>query len=276
MDRNLYMTTGEIAALMGVSKHTLFHYDDIGLFSPEYVAENGYRMYSLYQLETLETILMLRDLGMPLKEIRQFLQVRSPKELVRIFAEREQQIEKELSRLKTMQGWIRQRRKKISMVMQQDFSDIGIHHFPERYYLIRQIDGTSEKDYMEKTNRLILDFKHAEQRNDYEVAYLQYGKNLSRQIYNAYDNVLLLLEQKQKHMEYRIMPEGDYLTGFHVGHWNAIGEAYARMEAYRKEHKIQTDMVYLERDMVDQLAVTSVEEYVTEIAVRIVHENWTD
>ena len=60
MDRNLYMTTGEFAALMGVSKHTLFHYDDIGLFSPEYVAENGYRMYSLYQLETLETILMLR------------------------------------------------------------------------------------------------------------------------------------------------------------------------------------------------------------------------
>ena len=85
MDRNLYMTTGEFAALMGVSKHTLFHYDDIGLFSPEYVAENGYRMYSRYQLETLETILMLRDLGMPLKEIRQFLQVRSPKELVRIF-----------------------------------------------------------------------------------------------------------------------------------------------------------------------------------------------
>ena len=63
MDRNLYMTTGEFAALMGVSKHTLFHYDDIGLFSPECVAENGYRMYSRYQLETLETILMLRDLG---------------------------------------------------------------------------------------------------------------------------------------------------------------------------------------------------------------------
>lgn len=68
------------------------------------------------------------------------------------------------------------------------------------------------------------------------------------------------------------MPEGDYLTGFHVGHWNTIGEAYERMEAYRKEHKIRTDTVYLERDMMDQLAVTSVEEFVTEIAVRIVHE----
>ena len=32
MDRNLYMTTGEFAALMGVSKYTLFHYDDMGCF----------------------------------------------------------------------------------------------------------------------------------------------------------------------------------------------------------------------------------------------------
>ena len=41
------------------------------------------------------------------------------------------------------------------------------------------------------------------------------------------------------------------------------------MEDYRKKHEIQTDTVYLERDMVDQLAVASAEEYVTEIAVRI-------
>ena len=92
MDRNLYMTTGEFAALAGVTKHTLFHYDEIGLFSPEFIAENGYRMYSLYQMETWNTILILRDLGMPLKEIRQFLQMRSPQELMRIFTEREAQI----------------------------------------------------------------------------------------------------------------------------------------------------------------------------------------
>ena len=70
-------------------------------------------------------------------------------------------------------------------------------------------------------------------------------------------------------MEYRIMPEGDYLTGFHVGHWKNIGEAYERMEDYRKKHEIQTDTLYLDRDMVDQLAGASAEEYVTEIAVRI-------
>ena len=30
----LYFTTGEFAKILGVKKHTLFHYDEIGLFSP--------------------------------------------------------------------------------------------------------------------------------------------------------------------------------------------------------------------------------------------------
>lgn len=269
MDRNLYMTTGEFAALMGVSKHTLFHYDDIGLFSPEYVAENGYRMYSLYQMETLEAIRILRDLGMSLKEIREFLQVRSPKELMRVFAEREAQISQEIQKLQKMQEWIRQRKQKIGMILEQDFSQIQIRHYPERYYLIRQIDGSSEKDYMSKTNALILDFKNTEQRIDYEVAYLQYEENLSRKIYNAYDNVILLLEQKPEHMAYQVIPKGDYLTGFHVGNWRRMGEAYERIGQYRKQHGIQTEGAYIERDLVDQLTAQHAEEYVTEIAVRV-------
>ena len=94
MDRHEYMTTGEFASAMGVSKDTLFHYDDIGLFCPEKVSENGYRYYSIYQMETFDTIRMLRDLGMPLKEIRDMLAHRSPERVMHVFAEREQQIDK--------------------------------------------------------------------------------------------------------------------------------------------------------------------------------------
>lgn len=71
MNRNLYMTTGEFAKLMGVTKETLFHYNEIGLFCPECVTENGYRQYSVNQVEVMNTILMLKKLGMPLKEIRE-------------------------------------------------------------------------------------------------------------------------------------------------------------------------------------------------------------
>ena len=39
MERKDYLTTGELTQLMGITKHTLFHYDDIGLFQPKYINE---------------------------------------------------------------------------------------------------------------------------------------------------------------------------------------------------------------------------------------------
>ena len=43
------MTTGEFARIMRITKETLFHYDEIGVFQPELTQTNGYRYYSIYQ-----------------------------------------------------------------------------------------------------------------------------------------------------------------------------------------------------------------------------------
>lgn len=42
-------TTGQFAKLNGVNKRTLHYYDEIGLFSPEFKGENGYRYYTCFQ-----------------------------------------------------------------------------------------------------------------------------------------------------------------------------------------------------------------------------------
>ena len=68
-----YFSTGEFAKLCNVNKKTLFHYDEIGLFKPEIVKENGYRYYSTYQLEIFDMIYTLRDLGVPLKQAEKIL-----------------------------------------------------------------------------------------------------------------------------------------------------------------------------------------------------------
>lgn len=75
----LYFTTGEFAKILGVKKHTLFHYDDIGLFSPAVKdEENGYRYYFVWQMDAFEVIRALQKLGMPLGEIREYMKSRSP------------------------------------------------------------------------------------------------------------------------------------------------------------------------------------------------------
>ena len=54
-----------------VSVRTLHHYDDIGLLPPAQVdPQTGYRWYRADQLQRLNRILALRDLGLPLTEVR--------------------------------------------------------------------------------------------------------------------------------------------------------------------------------------------------------------
>ena len=85
MNNERYITTGEFAKLTGVTKHTLFYYDKIGLFSPEIKKENGYRLYSFEQLEVFDVIQILRELDMPLEEIREYMDHRSPGRLLELF-----------------------------------------------------------------------------------------------------------------------------------------------------------------------------------------------
>ena len=42
------LTTGEFAKICNVKKHTLFHYDDIGLLKPDYYDENGFILFYIY------------------------------------------------------------------------------------------------------------------------------------------------------------------------------------------------------------------------------------
>ena len=67
-------TVKEVALLTGVSVRTLHHYDAIGLLKPTRVTEAGYRLYDDGALGRLQTILLLRELQFPLKQIKTILE----------------------------------------------------------------------------------------------------------------------------------------------------------------------------------------------------------
>jgi len=62
---------GEFAALSGVSAKTLRFYDEIGLLRPASIdPRTRYRFYVPQQLEELASILALKEIGVPLAEVR--------------------------------------------------------------------------------------------------------------------------------------------------------------------------------------------------------------
>lgn len=63
----------EFARLAGVTVRTLHHYDRIGVLKPGRRTVSGYRLYSERDLARLEQIVVLKFLGLPLREIRDLL-----------------------------------------------------------------------------------------------------------------------------------------------------------------------------------------------------------
>src|SRR4051812_553084 len=67
---------GEFAKLAGVSIRALHHYDRIGLLRPGR-SEGGYRVYTARDLALLEQIVVLKFVGIPLREIAGLLRAGS-------------------------------------------------------------------------------------------------------------------------------------------------------------------------------------------------------
>ena len=67
------MTVHEISELTGLSIRTFQYYDRIGLLPPAKYTEKGYRLYDSEQLEILQQILLFRELGFSLKEIKKIM-----------------------------------------------------------------------------------------------------------------------------------------------------------------------------------------------------------
>lgn len=63
----------DVTRLTGVSVRALHHYDEIGLLSPSGRSDAGYRLYSDDDLLRLQQILIGRELGLSLEEIRRSL-----------------------------------------------------------------------------------------------------------------------------------------------------------------------------------------------------------
>jgi DNA-binding transcriptional MerR regulator len=68
------MKVGELAKQTGISVRTLHYYDEIGLLSPSRRTQADHRLYAAADIERLQQIVSLRQLGFSLEEIRDCLE----------------------------------------------------------------------------------------------------------------------------------------------------------------------------------------------------------
>lgn len=70
-------SSGDLARATGTTVRTIRFYEEQGLLRPAVVSEGGHRRYTEDELEKLRLITDLRELGLPLSEIRRVLDLRA-------------------------------------------------------------------------------------------------------------------------------------------------------------------------------------------------------
>ena len=72
-DADIAMTVGEVSTLLGVSVRALHHWDESGLVHPSQRSAAGYRLYSEADIMRIQQVLVYRQTGMSLADIKAVL-----------------------------------------------------------------------------------------------------------------------------------------------------------------------------------------------------------
>lgn len=130
---NQSLRVKEVADLVGISVRTLHHYDEIGLLKPDKMTESGYRIYSDENLETLQQILFFKELGFPLKKIKEIIHSPSFDRMEALEMHRKMLLEKRKrldQMINTVEKTIKHMKGEIHMTNKEKFAGFDFRHNP--------------------------------------------------------------------------------------------------------------------------------------------------
>ena len=142
-----FMRIGELAKKAEVTVRTLQYYDKEGLLSPSAASLGGFRLYSEKDMAKLMQILMMKELGLPLSEIKNRLQSLETKaDVVNVLSEQAASIRSKIDVLMESLDDIETLQKEIEQMETVDFKKysailLNIQIKNKNYWMIKHFDA---------------------------------------------------------------------------------------------------------------------------------------
>ncbi len=271
MEEKIYFTTGEFAKLCNVSKHTLFFYDKIGLFSPEKIENNGYRYYSILQFDIFMIITELRNLGMSLNNIKIYMENRSPNKILNIFENQIQYLQEKIYHLQSFKNSLEYRNNLISNIPKTDY--VKIEYIDnDNYIFFIPIETSSIED-------IVFNYSHMlkkcislgiYQNNSYGST--RSIKAIKNNDFNSLENLFVTVFSDRPKDYLKIRKSGKYIVKYHYGSYYNIKKSYEEILKYIENNKINTEDIIYEEFIIDSTASLKEDDYVIKIMIPIIEK----
>lgn len=234
-------TVGEMAKLYKIPKQNLIYYDNIDLLKPDHIAPNGYRLYSLMQFLTLDIVLSLRKMDVPIPTIKEYLGNRSTNTFVSLLDQKQEECKRIIKAQTKMIESIKQIEKEIAKLPSLQYEEFYIDNQPERYMLLTLL---SSKDPIKK--RLAEIITHNQSLDDsnfitsINTGFIIESKQFLEEPSN-YRSLAYFTWQRDYDEKYTITPAGSYLTyNFYGTYYQRSVELSQKLIEYLATYKLET------------------------------------
>lgn len=260
-----YLTISQFSALAGISRKNLIYYDTINLFKPKLVTEKGYRMYEEKQLDTISVIWILRELGKSIKEIKIYLQERTPEKMMSLFQEEQDQIDK---KMKTLQQYKDMLERRIELTKQANSVIVEKIDFIQQEKEPILISEKINQHY----NKALIDFYALIDQQQIVQGYpigAIVGRNelISGQFTNF--NYFYSNQSTEDKKQVSFKPEGLYAVMYGYCDYNKTGKLYRKMLHKLVEHGYKVEGDAYEEYIIDEVAEKNPDKYLVKIMIKV-------
>lgn len=266
MPIQLYFTAGQFANLHHLNKRTLHYYDDIGLFSPIHKGDNGYRYYTYQQSAQLENILALRELGMSIDEIKNYLKQPNAEQFMTIANQKTKEIDEQIRRLKDLKLILKEKQEALILSNTIYDSMIELKQCSEKLMLITPLLN-NEADFSMK--EVLSHLQNVWNYNTYKTGCgsIIALEKVQQESFEHYDGLFSPIIHVKHKGNYQLRPAGTYLCGYCIGSWDKIPSLYQKMLMYAETNQLKLTGYCYETGL-NEIALSSPDEYVTLIEIK--------
>ena len=266
---------GEISQLYGISVDTLRHYEKMGILMPEQVNDSGYRYYSNRQIWQLNIIRTLRQLGIGLLDIRDYMIHRTLDKSQALVEFQLDTIDQKLRELNRLKQELEDRHYYFQESQQVKVGEIKLKTLPTRKVWIemREVRTIWEIDRLHKEIELNIE--------ESRLSYFAWGRagafisegDFHKGNHAHYSGTFIIDKLADK-----TLPAGDYLCMHFQGEYSQqnIDSQYLRMKDYMKNHSLELTGPVVEIYKLDIHETDDQQEYLTEIQIPVSFHNQAD
>jgi len=266
----LFFRIGEFADLCGVKKDTLLHYDQIGILKPEKLEENGYRYYSVRQLYTFDIISALKRLGMSLKEIKSYMDERSPDAFLSLLLQQQKLLAQEQKHLETVNQLLRETISATQTAKHATPGSIHLEYAPEAYYVAVQAPDLARFDEQQflLRSRSLLTWARKNGSLSLQVSDIVTQDSLEKNSFIE-DYYYCRVRSENSADEVLVKPSGTYAVLYHQGGYETLAGAYKILVSWVRDNGYTIGGDLYEEDLLHYMSTRNPADYIMKISVKI-------